>query len=146
MVAGSDSTAVALRTTWFNLLKNPSTMHQLYNELIEAEKSNALTRPFPKWNEVSKLAYLDACVNEAVRLHPPFNLPLERVVPEGGATIGGKYLPGGTVIGMSPWVINRNRRVFGEDADSWRPERWLGDEEHHRKLEQSILSVSSNSK
>lgn len=84
-----------LRTVWYNLLAHPETLRRLYEELIEAEKQNGLTRPFPTWKEVRDLPYLDACINEAIRLHPPFCLPFERVVPKGGMTICGQYFPKG---------------------------------------------------
>jgi hypothetical protein len=63
-------------------------------------------------------------------------------VPRGGVTVLGKFLPEGTVVGGSPYVVNRHRGTFGDDAEFWRPERWLekGDE-HKRKLEQSMLTV-----
>jgi len=32
-----------------------------------------------------------------------------------------------TVIGVNPWVVHRGTAVFGEDAESFNPERWLGD-------------------
>jgi cytochrome P450 len=121
-------------------------MGRLYAELIEREQNHSLTRPFPKWDEVSELPYLDACINEAVRLHPPFCLPFERVVPPGGITIGTEsvYLPEGTVVGMNPYVANRHKPTFGEDADEWNPDRWLGrDERQRKKMEQSVLTVSS---
>lgn len=118
-------------------------MRQLYNELLTVERTETLTRPFPKWAEVRDLPYLDACINEGVRLHPPFCLPFERVVPEEGVNICGRFLPGGTVVGMSPWVVNRHRATFGQDADTWRPERWLGlDTEHRKTLENRVLTVS----
>ena len=133
-----------MRTVVYNLLAHPASLNQLYEEFIQAEHQNRLSRPYPSWNEVRDLPYLDACVNEAIRLHPPFCLPLERVVPDGGVTICGRYFAGGTVVGMNPYVVNRHRPTFGDDVDSWRPERWLGhDEEQSRKLEQSIMTVSS---
>lgn len=118
-------------------------MKRLREELIEADRIHKLTRPFPEWEQICELPYLDACINEAVRLHPPFCLPFERVVPEGGITIGSHYLPEGTVVGMSPYVTNRHRPTFGEDADEWNPDRWLGlNEQRRKKLEQSIMTVS----
>ena len=131
-----------MRTVFYNLLTYSDSMNRLCTELSDAERDKGLSRPYPKWNEVSELPYLDACVNEAIRLHPPFCLQLERVVPEGGITICGRYLKETTVVGMNPYVVNRHRPTFGEDADSWRPERWLGhDVEDRRKLEQSIMTV-----
>jgi cytochrome P450 len=142
VIAGSDSTAVVMRTVFYNLLAYPASLKKLHEEFITAEHHHHLSRPYPKWSELRELPYLDACVNEAVRLHPPFCLPLEREVPEGGVTICGRYFTEGTVVGMNPYVVNRHRPTFGEDVDVWRPERWLGlDEEHRRKLEQSIMTV-----
>lgn len=121
-----------------NLMSYPYTMEKLRDELRAAN----LSRPYPQFNEVRDLPYLDACVQEGARLHPPFALPLERVVPEGGVTVLGHYLPGGTLVGGNPYVVNRHKDTFGEDAEFWRPERWLeGDDAHKRKLEQGILTV-----
>lgn len=131
-----------MRTVWYNLLAHPSTMQHLYDELIAAEKANGLSRPFPKWSEVSGLPYLDACINEAVRLHPPFCLPFERVVPDQGLMVCGVFLPPRTIVGMNPYVVNRHQPTFGEDADHWRPERWMEVDSATRKhMDQSVLTV-----
>ena len=144
MIAGSDSSSATLQTILYRLLTNTRSLRRLQDELRQTEKTIGLTLPFPRWNEVKDLPYLDACVQEALRLDPPFTLPLEREVPQGGLTIGGKYFPEGTQVGMNPFIINRHRPTFGEDAEYWRPERWLVDkEEHRRKLEGSVLTVSS---
>lgn len=91
-----------------------------------------------------ELPYLDACINEALRLHPPFSIPLERVVPKDGVTILGRFFEAGTVVGMSPYVVGRHKRTFGEDADQWRPERWMGlEKEKHRKMWQSVLAFGA---
>ena len=74
-------------------------------------------------------------------MHPPFGLPLERVVPKGGATICGERFEAGTVVGISGWVVHRDRATFGEDVDVWRPERWLVGEEERRKMEHALLTV-----
>ena len=94
------------------------------------------------WKETRSLPYLDACIKEAGRLHPPFGLPLERVVPAGGTTICGQHIRGGTVVGMNAWVIHRDKNLFGEDAAEWRPERWLcGDLEKRKRMEAGLLTV-----
>lgn len=144
VIAGSDSTAVVMRTVWYNLLAHPETLHRLRDELTEtaASRPGGFSKPFPAWKDVCDLPYLDACINEGVRLHPPFCLPFERVVPSGGITIGGYYFPEGTVVGMSPYVVNRHAATFGPDADEWRPGRWMVPEGERRKLEASILTVS----
>jgi len=128
-----------MRAVMYNVLAHPETLKKLRSELL----SSKLSRPYPTWQEVNTLPYLDACINEAIRIHPAFCLPFERIVPAGGVTIGGKYLKEGTVVGMNPYVVNRHRETFGDDADVWRPERWMGlTEEEWRKMDGSILTVS----
>ncbi|ROW06282.1 hypothetical protein VPNG_08055 [Cytospora leucostoma] len=144
VIAGSDSTAVAMKTAMYHLLANPVSLQKLYKELNEAERQNRISRPYPRWEEVQHLPYLDACVQEALRLHPPFCLPLERVVPDGGMTMKGQYLPAGTCVGVHPYVVNRHVPTFGDDADVWRPERWLGlSEDQRRRLENAIMTFGA---
>jgi cytochrome P450 len=58
-------------------------------------------------------------------MHPATGLPLWRVVPEGGATISNHFFPAATVIGVNTWTAHYNEDVFGSDAATFRPERWL---------------------
>lgn len=118
-------------------------MKRLLDEIRDANAAGNLS-PIVSWKESRQLPYLDACIKEAGRLHPPFGLNLERVVPLGGLEVCGQHLPAGTVVGMNGWVVHRDRDVFGQDASSWRPERWLeGDEENIKKMEASLLTVSA---
>jgi cytochrome P450 len=78
-----------------------------------------------------------------MRLHPAVGMPLERVVPREGLTVGNVHLPAGTIVGMNAWVIHRDKNVYGEDADIFRPERWTEAEpERLRMMERRFLSVS----
>ena len=115
-------------------------MSRLLHELNNTP--NPLSSPVA-WRQSRDLPYLDACIKEAGRLHPPFGLPLERVVPPEGAVICGEFLKGGTVVGISAWVIHRDRETFGEDCDEWKPERWLCEEGRRRKMENALLTVLS---
>ncbi|RYP44066.1 hypothetical protein DL768_009435 [Monosporascus sp. mg162] len=143
VIAGSDSTAVVMKTVWYNLLAYPETMHRLREELLEAKRTNGMTTPFPSWKDVCDLPYLDACILEGVRMHPPFCLPLERVVPKGGTMIGDSFFPEGTVVGMSPYVVNRHKPTFGEDADDWNPDRWMVPKEQRQKREAAIMTFGA---
>ncbi|KAI0015268.1 MpaD/MpaE fusion protein [Xylariomycetidae sp. FL0641] len=143
VIAGSDSTAVVMRTVWYNLLAHPSTLDRLRQELLEAERISGLSTPYPSWKEVEGLPYLDACILEAVRLHPPFCLPFERVVPEGGMMIGETFFPGGTVVGMSPYVANRHKPTFGDDANDWNPDRWMVPKELKQRREMGLLTFGA---
>lgn len=124
-----------------NLLSEPRTLAALRAELDEAQSRDQLSFPVT-WKESRELPYLDACIKEAGRIHPPFGLPLERIVPEGGLTISGEFVPAGTIVGMNGWVVHRDTDVFGHDADHWRPERWLeADEGTKARMEQGLLTV-----
>ena len=74
-------------------------------------------------------------------LESRFGLHLEGVVSKGGAVICGKYLLEGTTVRANAWVTNRDKGVYGADAEIWRPERWLCEETRRRKMERTLLSV-----
>lgn len=103
-------------------------MSRLLAELDDAEQRGVFADATPgvvSWAEAQQLPYLDAVVKEAFRVHPAAGLPLERVVPAGGAAIAGHFIPGGTIVGVSAWVLHQNPIIFGADAAYFRPERWL---------------------
>lgn len=124
--AGFDTTAFTMTTIIYCLLKNPCTFTKLQAELEDAVARGQLSNP-PTYTEADKLKYLTAAMKEAMRCYPFLALLLERVVPAHGATVAGTWLPGGTVIGCHPTIVNHDRECFGEDADIFRPERWLSD-------------------
>ncbi|KAK3941462.1 hypothetical protein QBC46DRAFT_431297 [Diplogelasinospora grovesii] len=129
--AGSETTAISASSVFYYLLKNPRTLKKLQNELDDAAKRGVFSdyeTGLVTWHESQTLPYLDACVKEAFRLHPAPGLPMERIVPEGGMTIAGRHIPAGTIVGVSAWVVHRNAEIFGEDVETFRPERWLVDE------------------
>ena len=70
-----------------------------------------------------------------MRIWPPFaGLNIKKVSDE-GEVIKGRFIPGGTGIGVSFWGIQRNE-IFGQDVDVFRPERWLEvDEERRARME-----------
>ncbi|EKG19934.1 Cytochrome P450 [Macrophomina phaseolina MS6] len=143
VAAGSDTTAILLRTVFHSLLANPESMSRLLAELDHAAASGRLSNP-ATWREARELPYLDAVIKEAGRLHPPFGLPLERVVPASGATVCGQALPPGTVVGMSAWVVHRDPDTFGHDCNEWKPERWIGiSPEKRRTMENALLTFGA---
>ena len=143
VLAGSDTTAILLRTVFYNLLKHPETLRQLQYEIQQLVDKGGLSTPAVAWSDAKDLPYLDACIKEAGRLHPPFGLQLERIVPPGGATICNKHFEPGTIVGINAWVAHRDESVFGPNAGMWDPNRWLCEKEDRRKLmERSLLTVS----
>jgi cytochrome P450 len=149
---------MAFRAIFYFLVKNPRTYEKLMEEIDEAEAEGKFSE-YVEFSQGQQLKYLyvnpqrlrkfvlkfgrQAVIKEAMRLHPGVGMPLERVVPEGGATLCGKFIPEGTIVGINAWVIHHNKDVYGLDTDTFRPERWLEAEPDRLKMmEQSFLSVS----
>jgi cytochrome P450 len=136
--AGSDTTAISLRAIFYYLIHNRHAYDKLLNEIHTTELSDIVS-----YAEASKMPYLQACMKEAMRLHPAVGMLLERIVPAEGTTIEGVWLPGGTVIGINPWVVSRDPTVYGEDAEIYKPERWIESSPEQLKLmERNFLAVS----
>ncbi|KIX99977.1 uncharacterized protein Z520_04615 [Fonsecaea multimorphosa CBS 102226] len=137
--AGFDSTTVTITTILFFLMKYPAAYDRLKQELEQAQ----LSTPVPQWTEVNRLEYLDAVFKEAMRCNPFVTIPLERVVPPGGAVIVGKQVPAGTTVGCAAKVIHYNRELYGEDVEEFRPERWLTNPEKRLAMERASMGFGS---
>jgi len=92
-----------------------------------------------KWETTKDLPYLTASINEALRLCSPAGGSQQRVVPPGGATIDGHYVPAGITVAVSQWAAGHSALNFCE-ADKFRPERWLS--EHDEKFSKDKLRSS----
>lgn len=122
--AGSDTTAIALRAIIYFLLQNPDSMEKVLTELNDGIVDGNISNPVTYRESTSHLPYLGAVIKEAMRLHPSVGMLLEREVPAGGTTISGKHIPGGTIVGINPWVVHHDSEVFSEPT-RFLPERWL---------------------
>jgi cytochrome P450 len=62
-------------------------------------------------------------------VHPPTAGLFPKRVPDGGDTVvvDGMpvFLPGGTNVSYARYAVLMDKRVYGEDADEFHPERWL---------------------
>ncbi|KAK2030248.1 cytochrome P450 [Colletotrichum zoysiae] len=123
--AGSDTTGISLSAIFYYLLKRPDCFQKLREEVDAAQPSREKEFTF---HEAQGMPFLQAVIKEALRIHPAFAAPLERVVPEGGATIAGRFFPEGNKVSIHCWVENRNELIF-EEPDEFRPERWLIEDE-----------------
>ncbi|TVY71200.1 Cytochrome P450 monooxygenase andK [Lachnellula suecica] len=123
ILAGADTTAALLCSIIYFTLKHPKIHRKLLNELDNANLSKPIT-----YATTSTLPYLDAIIKESSRIHPVIGLLLERIVPEGGLKLSdGTIIPPGTIVGMNPWVLHQDKQIYGEDAASFNPNRWLRD-------------------
>ena len=78
------------------------------------------TEPVTSFDQVRHLPYLNACINEALRLHSTSSLGLPRLVPEGGLEVCGRWYPEGTVLSVPSYTIHRDAEVWGADFEEYR--------------------------
>ncbi|KAJ8124336.1 hypothetical protein O1611_g9303 [Lasiodiplodia mahajangana] len=121
--AGSETTATVLGGTLNYLVSYPDKLIILSNEV----RQKFLTFEDITLDALSSMPYLNAVINEGLRLCPPIPWVLPRKVPATGAMVCGSWLPGGTPVSIQAYTLNRDPTCFSS-ATSFLPERWLPDE------------------
>ena len=91
MTAGTETTATQLSGLTYYLLKHPDKMARLVNEI----RTGFTSFDDMHMNELSKLPYLNACLEEGLRIYPPVPGILTRIVPREGAKVAGRWVSGG---------------------------------------------------
>jgi len=123
LAAGSDTTSNAAGAIAYYLAQDFDVQSKLQEELDEALGRD--DDPIASSEIVKRLPYLEAVINETLRLHSPSGMGLPRVIPEGGLRVLGKFFPEGTVLSVPSYTIHRNREIWGSDVEAFRPERWF---------------------
>ena len=93
-VAGSDTTSISLSAIFYYVLRDPAVLKRLRDE-VDAHCPQDRNAPYITFSQSNDMPYLQAVIKEALRVHPATGLPLERIVPKGGATISGVFFPEG---------------------------------------------------
>ncbi|KAI1355387.1 cytochrome protein [Xylaria sp. FL0043] len=117
-IAGGETTAHTLSSIVFYVLKTPGCKEKLmteirtrYNSYEEIDATSALQLP-----------YLQAVIQEALRIHPSGAQGFPRTSP--GIIIDGHYVPAGTEVYTSAWTVVHDPANF-HDPYAFKPERWL---------------------
>lgn len=159
LLAGADTTAITIRAIFYYALRNPEVYKKLEAEIVAADLGKIApyntARALPcksrltvlrliihntNFTDLSNSQDLEAVAREAMRMHPGVCMLLERYVPSSGLTLpDGSFVPPKTAVGINPYVAGRNKSIWGEDADEFRPERWLrrpaeSDEDYQKRL------------
>lgn len=139
VVAGSETTGTALSGILGNLLQNPEILKNLATEIRHSFQDASEICA----DRVSNLPYLNAVIEEGLRLSTPVALGLPRVVPDGGASVLGQWLPGGvsllhpplyphtltphpqTFVSCPGYASNRSPLNFPSSPSTFLPTRWL---------------------
>lgn len=75
--------------------------------------------------QIKRLPYLDACINEALRIQSVSGIGLPRVASEGGLNVLGHYFPEGTILSVPSYSVHRDTKSWGKDTETFIPERWF---------------------
>ncbi|KAL4262103.1 cytochrome P450 family protein [Pleurotus pulmonarius] len=122
---GSDNTSTTMALAFYFILSAPR--EYAYYTRLQAELDAAFPDPLGPLSleSLSALPFLNAVLNEALRLGSPFYLP--RVVPPGGAIIEGKHLPENVQVAIAAYSQQTSPENFWPEPLEFRPERWLPD-------------------
>ncbi|KAL9614295.1 MAG: hypothetical protein Q9167_001178 [Letrouitia subvulpina] len=131
--AGRDTTAQSLTWTLYLLLRHPQYQQSLLNELQNTFPSQAAMAGSPpkaaqslnfETVQPSFLPFIYSIFIESLRLYPP--VPLELKECTAPTTFpDGTWLPEGSAVLWVPWAMGRSFDIWGPDAETFRPERWL---------------------
>ncbi|CAA2954104.1 cytochrome P450 71A6-like [Olea europaea subsp. europaea] len=117
--AGTDTIYTTLEWTIAELLRHPKVMEKLQNEVRQVARSKLdITE-----DDLEKLHYLKAVMQESLRLHPPFPLLLPRESTQ-DSSVSGYDIALGTRVITNSWAIGRDPFVW-ENPNDFQPERFL---------------------
>ncbi len=119
--AGASTSAQTLATTlWF--LGNPANAQCLVRLQEEVRSSFKEYEDITSYS-VSQLSYLNAVLEETMRIMPPSPVGPPRISP--GEVVDGIYVPKGVYVSTDIWSIHRDPRTI-ERPEKFEPSRWLG--------------------
>ncbi|KAL8704956.1 MAG: hypothetical protein Q9201_001902 [Fulgogasparrea decipioides] len=137
IVGGSETTA----TTLTGIFNHISKSQRILNRLCDEIRNKFSREEDITIDSIQGLPYLEAVLNEGLRMCNPIPGGLPRVVPEGGDTYCGVFLPGGTRLANRTFAVNRSAKYF-TNPDSFVPERWLPPTERPAEYQRDQLSAS----
>ncbi|KZT23874.1 cytochrome P450 [Neolentinus lepideus HHB14362 ss-1] len=117
--AGHETTASGLAWTLYLLACNQEAQSKLRAEVSEVISTN----PRPDYRTLKELKYLDCVVQEGLRVLPPVPITYRKAGRD--LWFEGVRVPKGTLFTIPIRAINTWKEVWGDDAEEFRPERWL---------------------
>ncbi|KAL1792555.1 hypothetical protein ACET3X_009062 [Alternaria dauci] len=129
VIAGTDTSSVAISSFFFYLARHPEVYKRLADEIRSTFSNLEEIAPGPK---LTSCVYLLACIDEAMRLAPPVAAPLWRTMRM-QESIAGHVFAKGTDLASCPYAIQRNPNYF-PNPHEYIPERWLPENQSEEAL------------
>jgi cytochrome P450 len=133
--AGADTTGTAMGCILRFLVADPSAHARARAEVASADQAKLLSNPIQFEETRTHLPYFVACIKEGLRLNPPAPNLFARIVPKGGKVIDGHFIPAGTEITSHSYTVQRDPAMYGNDANEFKPERWMTSEKRNFEME-----------
>jgi len=138
---GADTVSVGIRAITCYLIQSPETYKRLQKEVVHFYDNNIIAGEIT-YQQCLSLPYLQTVIKESTRLYSSIVYQIPRyVLPPEGIHIAGYEIPPGTAAGISALAINCCKKMFGEDANVYGPERWLEDERKARYMDSLLATV-----
>jgi len=118
LLAGQDSTAASMASLMCFLHANPRCKEKLMKEIDDTVGQGPL-----EYDQLSQLHYLDWCIKETLRLVPPVTA-IARTAQDNQLLLNRWRVPAGTMVLVGVMALHYDKKVWGEDAHVFRPERW----------------------
>jgi cytochrome P450 len=156
LFAGHDTTAILLSWTFYELSRAPHVLKGVRDELdglfgSDPDPKVVMDKLLAPGGEelVNRMPYISAVLKEALRLHPPAGSA--RMAPKGtGLTLrmpnGEDVCVDNMILYLCEHIIQRDRKVYGETADDFIPERWLGDSDTSEKTNEDSADPKGDKK
>ncbi|XP_068669067.1 premnaspirodiene oxygenase-like [Aristolochia californica] len=119
-VAGTESASNMLLWAMSELMRTPDTLAKAQEEVRRVLKGMKTISD----TNFQQLNYLKSVIKETLRLHPPGPLLIPRECRQ-SCEINGYLIPAGTRVLTNAWAIARDAQYWGDDSESFRPERFL---------------------
>lgn len=122
LVAGHESTAASINWAIYALCKNPEMQARLREEirsqLPSIDSDQGITSAV-----IDGMPYLNAVCNEVLRCYPVVPSTVREPIED--IMIQGVLVKRGTKLIIPQWGVNRYAAFWGDDAEEFRPDRWL---------------------
>lgn len=105
MVGGTDTIAVVLSYAFYELAKHPARQAKL-RQAVASSYGKTLPGCFVE-KDLETVEYLDALINELLRVYSPVCNNGQRTTPPDGIFVDGTYIPGGTNLVVPVHSIHR---------------------------------------
>ncbi|KAH6812780.1 hypothetical protein C2S51_021798 [Perilla frutescens var. frutescens] len=117
--AGTDTSFAAMEWTMAELIRNPTIMKTLQNEVRKVVGSKGEIEE----QDLEKMTYLKAVIKESLRLHPPAPLLVPRESTQDTKVLGYGVVSGTCVV-INAWAIGQDPTLW-ENPEEFSPERFL---------------------